>query len=628
MKQTFKAIQNLKITNTDRLWNAISNNQLNTQCGNGDFEIGIIDNTEWSAGYGIAIGINDPTLVTFTGGFLPTSLGISPVNAGALCSNTSASLSNQASETHQALAYQGNDPIVGANLKTTAPSLLGNNYSLRIGNSCVGNGTEFVSKKMVVGNGGIINFMYAVVMNGIHGTTDNPSFFVKVYNSNWVIIPNSVFLNPISPSVPKDLIIADVNDPFFQRYHAIIGAQNTPDDTLFKDWTCAKIDLSKYIGQTVSIVFGTTDCTHGGHFAYGYIDGLCGNCDGASTGSINIKPITNPCIGQNPQVCVNYTLPKIGTTTGNGTIKLEFYQNGILVPSATLISPTITSGTNYCFNISPSKLSCNNKGYDIVATGNFMIGTTPITVTSPDPIGSLVVGIIAGQNNDLYCCQTLAESCCTNFVKTITATTTMVGNATTGYNTIKIVPKFIAGPRLIKKVVISIMNVETNSSNKECLTCESQTSRYGSMSVPNGYGLNTADKIEGMSYPTNSFLTTCYGCPPIWTGLLSHEVTWGSNSGPGYNLMDGIGDQSTSFYVFFPKKSTISCCDDTIKVCVKYSFTDIDCKTCDAIVCYKVINRQNVISSVSIRSNAPSNKDNLPIAVPENKGAILKPKKE
>ena len=178
----------------------------------------------------------------------------------------------------------------------------------------------------------------------------------------------------------------------------------------------------------------------------------------------------------------------------------------------------------------------------------------------------------------------------------------MTGNATYGYNTIKIVPTFNVGPKPIKKVVISIVNFETNSSNKECLTCESNTGNYGKMTVPNSPFGGGQDPIEGMTYPGNTITYTCLGCPPSWnTVMLTHSVTWGSNSGIGYDLSDGAGDQSTQFFIHVPKKSTLSCCDDTIKVCVKYSFTDVDCKTCDTIICYKVINRQNISTLSALR---------------------------
>lgn len=579
MKQAFNSIQNLKTTGVDAVWNAINANQLNTQCGNGDFESGL-NTSEWSGAKGTISGTNDPSLGTYSNGFSPTVVGINLV--------LSSSLNNHS------LTTLAPDPTIGTGLQTTS----GSSTSIRIGNTAVSNGSEMITKKFTVNNGGIIKFMYASVFQDPgHGPTGNGSFWVKVYDNSGNAITNKVFLEPTS-LLPLDHIVANTANPFFQT---------RPSSIVFRDWTCAKIDLSSYIGQTVTVALINTDCSGGLHFGYTYIDNWCGNCEGASTGSINIKPITEPCIDKSPQVCVDYTLPKIGTTTGSGKIKLEFYQNGVLVPGTTLTSPTLTSGTTFCFTINPAKLPCNGKGYDVVATGNFTVGSTPITVTSPDPIGSPVVGIVPGQNNDLYCCSTPAEICCQNFIKTVTATTSMIGNSTSGYNSIKFVPTFKAGPKPIKKVVISIINFETSSSNKECLTCESNTRNYGSISVPSSpIGGGGKDPIEGMTYPSLPVIYTCLGCPPTWqTGRLTHEVTWGSNSGLGYDLMDGAGDQSTTFFVHLPKKSTLSCCDDTIKICVKYSFTDIECKTCDTIICYKIINRQNVstVSSSSLFKN-------------------------
>jgi hypothetical protein len=298
-------------------------------------------------------------------------------------------------------------------------------------------------------------------------------------------------------------------------------------------------------------------------------------------------------------------LPKIGATTGSGSIVLQFYQNG---------SPYFTMSTNvtpssvspYCFQVSPAQLPCSNgqAGYDVVATGNFSITvngtTTNVTVTSPDPVGSNPAGIKPGFNNDLVCCS--ADVCCTNFIKQVTTQITMVGNATTGYNAVKFGTWFKAGPKKIKQVRISVLNFETSSANKECLTCENNAGRYGSMSVPQSVTGSGKDAIEGMVYPTLPIIATCLGCPPLWNTRPSSEVTWGSNAGQGYNLMDNTGDQSTSFTILLPRKSLLSCCNDTIRICIKYSFTDVDCKTCDTIICYKIVNRIPVISASPILS--------------------------
>ena len=572
-QQTFEAIRNLRATSSDAVWNVISNNPLNTPCGNGDFENGIVGFSDWSGAYGnISSSTNNPSLGTYTAGFSPSTVGLN------LLISTFAN-------NHSVVSY-GNDPTLGAALKTTPQST--NLFSFRIGNSAVGKGSELISKKFTVTGNGIIKFMYALMMNGTHSTTDNPSFWVKVYDNTGTPITNTVYLDPLN-SAPIDKVVSSSTDPFFQH----TGSIN------FKDWTCAKIDLRAYINQTVSVALISTDCDQGAHFGYAYIDNWCAGCENPASGIVNIKPIADSCIKSTSRVCVDYTLPHIGTTVGSGTITLNFYQSGVLVPAATMTSPVLSTTVNgtYCFNIDPSKLPCKAgvQGYDVVATGNFTINSTAITVNSPDPVGSPIVGIKPGLNNDLVCCSTLAEDCCANFRKTVTTTYSIVGNTSAGFNTIKFVPTFTVGPKLIKKVVISILNFEINSSNKECLTCESNPTKYGSMSVPQSFLGGGKDPIEGMTYPTKPPVLACFPVPcPTWNaGYLTHEVTWGSNSGPGYNLMDGIGDQTTTFFVHLPKKSTLVCCDDTIKVCVKYSFTDIDCVTCDTIICYKIINRQN-----------------------------------
>jgi hypothetical protein len=583
MKQAVEIIRQLKLTSSDGIWAAIISNPINSQCGSGNFENGIPGISDWSGAYG-QIGYfptftNDPIFGTYTSGFNPSVIGLDLPMVS----------SNQ-----QTVVSAGNDPKLisyGITLKRTSNSSA---YAFRIGNSINGYGSEILSKKFIVGaNDTVIRFNYALVMNGVHGSTINPSFWVKVYDNGGNPISGCVYLDPLTPSTPKDNVVSSSTNPFFQHYNT--GATNPDGIINYIDWTCAKIILPKqYIGQVVSVALISADCTQGGHWGYAYIDNWCGNCEGATNGVVNIQAIKDSCIKQTTKVCVNYTLPTIGTTTGTGTITLNFYQSGNLFPSYTLTSTPLTpiSGT-YCFPIDPTKLPCINgkQGFDVVATGNFSISGTAITVTSPDPVGSTgtVTGIRPGMNNDLVCCP--AENCCINFKKTVTTVVSMVGTTASGFNSIKFVPTFVAGPKPIKKIVISIENFEITSSNKECLTCESATHNYGSMSVPQSI-FGVKDPIEGMTYPTKPLIATCVGCPPTWTGYLSHSVTWGSNNGPGYNLMDGLGDQSTTFFVHLPKKSTLVCCDDTIKVCVKYSFTDTSCVTCDTVICYKIINRQ------------------------------------
>lgn len=601
MKTAFYQIQALKSSaSADAVWNVISGYPLNTQCGSGDFESGSLNTSEWSGSHGTIASWptpNDPINGTYSPGFSPPAVGLNlPI---ALATNQ-----------HSIVSY-ANDPVLSALMKTTTSST--NLYSMRIGNNINGNGSEMISKKFVVSGSGIIKFTYALVLNDPnHGASSNPGFWVKVYSSTGVPISNIVFLEPTS-STPVDNMIVN-SGPFFVTAPSSITSCNVA--VRYRDWTCAKIDLSNYIGQTVTVALITNDCTQGCHFGYAYIDSWCGDCSGVSSGSVTIKPIKDSCIKLGTQVCVEYTLPT-GTITGSGTITLNFYQNGNSIPYS-LTSPVLTANGTYCFTIDPNRLPCNNgqQGYDVVATGNFTLGTATITVTSPDPVGTAgnVQGIKPGKNNDLVCCGTLADKCCDNFKKSVTATVTVLGTAATGYTAIKFVPTFIAGPNPIKQVRISVVNFETNSSNKECLTCESSTNSYGTISVPQNVMGGGKDAIEGMVYPTDPLTMACFPIPcPTWRpGRLTHEVIWGGMNGPGYNLMDGVGDQTTTFTITVPKKSSLSCCDDTIKICIKYSFTDIDCKTCDTIICYKVVNRQSTstVSQPSSMLNRSGNSKN------------------
>lgn len=603
VKAAFFALREMKKTATSSLWNAIQSNMLvSDMCGNGSFPDSVLDVTQWTGGYGIISNTtNDPMWGTYVSGFVPAAnTGINQlITAGSGCFT-----GDQATQNHHTLVGPGDDPTVGNLLQTTSAST--NPFSFRLGNSCRRWGSEYLAKTFVVGGSGIIRFMYALVMDGIHSLTANPSFHVKIFDANGILLPGRVFLDPMSPNTATDIIVSSSTDPFFQ--HSGTGSNKIN----YRDWSCATIDLSGDIGQQVTVVIITTDCAHGAHYGYAYIDDWCGNCEGATTGNVTINAIQDSCISRLTQVCVNYTLPTVGATTGSGTITLNFYQNGAQ-HTYSLTSPNLTTSGSHCFAIDPNQLSCNQGpgGYDVVATGNFTINTTPIVVTSPSPIGNPVQGIKHGMNNDLLCCNNPVDDCCTHFVKEVT---TQISMPNTGR--VLFTPTFKAGPKPIKQVRISVVNFETASSNNDCLVCESSAGLYGRMSVR----MIPKNPIEGMNYPI-SIITLCLTCPPVWSALHSHEVTWGSENGQGYDLMDGLGDQSTQFTIVLPRQSTIDCCDDTVRICVKYSFMDIDCVTCDTIICYEIVNRQPPPSPWSkLNEKGILHGDDDPINLALNKG--------
>jgi gliding motility-associated-like protein len=415
----FLSIRKLKLQGNSSLWTAIAGNPLNTMCGNGNFANSVVNLSEWSGGYGVFGGNSkvDPVLATYQNGFNPTGVGYNlfigdcstPNDVLHPCSYQTSWMPSQDNQDHHSIVSYGNDPILGSisSFKTTTSS--SNLYSFRLGNACVGNGTEYLSKKFVVSGKGIIRFNYALVMTGPQHTYNrNPSFWVKIFDSVGNPIhpnPGLVYLNPVNPN-SQDSVISDTTDIFLQKV-AIYDAVGKRHVYNLRDWTCATIDLRKYINHTLSVVLVTTDCTQGGDWGYAYIDDWCGDCGGSTTGIVKLNPIPDSCITNNTQITVDYTLPTKDTITGTATINLIFYQNGNPI-GYTLTSPTLNANGTYTFTIDPEKLPCNGTGYDVFARANFTIDTVSYKLYSPDP--DTIYGIRSGKNNDLVCCSSPCDS--------------------------------------------------------------------------------------------------------------------------------------------------------------------------------------------------------------------------
>ena len=199
-------------------------------CGNTDFELGNF--TGWSAKLGTCCPIALPT----------TGFG----------------------NGRQTIMTQGIDPHSCGGLRT----VYAGTYSARLGNDRVGAQAEGLSYALqITPTNTIIRYAYAVVFQDPgHRAADQPRFQSRVRLANGTIIPCTNYT-----------VTAASNLPGFQ-YCAPI-----PPDTsavAWKDWTEVALDLSAYVGQTVTLEFETGDCNLGGHYGYAYIDAVqCGQVD-------------------------------------------------------------------------------------------------------------------------------------------------------------------------------------------------------------------------------------------------------------------------------------------------------------------------------------------------------------
>ncbi|MES1245724.1 MAG: hypothetical protein ABUT39_29225 [Acidobacteriota bacterium] len=329
-----------------------------TACGNGDFESGI-DATQWAGGNGMVDNAGDPNFLNFTGGLFP----------GPLDSPSS----------HQTWVAAGTDAVVG--ISQVAPG--GSTHSARIGNMVNGCGSELLSKTFVVTPAdSVINFWYAVVFEDpMHSFAQQPSFWVRVLDSTGAVIPGAANLGNNS-----DKLVAQTGNPFFV---------NKPSTSiLYRDWSCAQIDLSSQVGKTVTVQFVTEDCALCGHYGYAYIDDVCGSCAGDPSGNITFNQDESSNCGSG-MICFDYTLPSAGNTVGTVTIGLDFLENGIVVRS--LDSPTLEGGSRYCFHLDPTSQPGSPDGFDFVATGRFTIDNNAL---APKTVGSAPDGVRPGPNND------------------------------------------------------------------------------------------------------------------------------------------------------------------------------------------------------------------------------------
>ncbi|RYU91412.1 gliding motility-associated C-terminal domain-containing protein [Mucilaginibacter terrigena] len=132
----------------------------------------------------------------------------------------------------------------------------GSKYSVKLGNTAVGNDVQQMSYTMTVppsGSNSII-FDYAVVLvNPGHNASQQPRFTVKIYNitdNNYLECPSFDFIS--SSDLP--------------------GFKYNSDGVFYKDWSSATINLTGLNNKKIRLEFTVNHCSFGEHFGYAYFD--------------------------------------------------------------------------------------------------------------------------------------------------------------------------------------------------------------------------------------------------------------------------------------------------------------------------------------------------------------------
>ncbi len=201
---------------------------LNAQCLNADFELGNF--TGWQGRRGTCCPINTPNVGIFPG-------------------------------RHTIMSGPGTDPFTCNVVPVVSP--FGGNFSARLGNSNINNQAEELRYSFVVTpNSTLFTYQYAVVFEDPgHTIAEQPRF------------ETSIQINGVAIPCTEYMVTAASNLPGFQTCPGI-DAQGDPIFRTYRNWSTVGVDLTPYLGQTVTAIFRTGDCALGGHFGYAYLDAI------------------------------------------------------------------------------------------------------------------------------------------------------------------------------------------------------------------------------------------------------------------------------------------------------------------------------------------------------------------
>ncbi|MCH7964309.1 MAG: hypothetical protein IH852_10285 [Bacteroidetes bacterium] len=169
--------------------------------------------------------------------------------------------------------------------------------------------------------------------------------------------------------------------------------------------------------------------------------------------------------------------------------------------------------------------------------------------------------------NELPAC-----TCCGGFTREVD----LFSYDSTGFLTTNIT----AGPNPIIKVTAELVYFSVTPGNPDCKTCVKESEQWGNFCV--------ANNLPGFDAPVFTTL------PEL--GQCSREVTWLSTSADGSDLSGGA---ELNMQLGLRPASTLWCCPDTIELCIRFSFTDSLCVTCDTLVCITIERTSDNVTIVS-----------------------------
>lgn len=156
------------------------------------------------------------------------------------------------------------DAKTGGKLRTVPP---GYKYSARLGDAVKGGLMESLAYQFKVdSSNALLIYRFAVVLEdpiSDHKTFEEPRFKVTLFDENKDTIKNCANYDVHASSAK------------ISGFKTIDPSTYNSSTIVWRDWTVVGVNLSTYIGKTISIEFMTGDCTLGKHYGYAYFVADC-----------------------------------------------------------------------------------------------------------------------------------------------------------------------------------------------------------------------------------------------------------------------------------------------------------------------------------------------------------------
>lgn len=270
--------------------------------------------------------------------------------------------------------------------------------------------------------------------------------------------------------------------------------------------------------------------------------------------TISTTPSTNVTYNATPNVNTGWN----GVNNCNSSTPVNFTSTSSTPNIKIILSNPILPGNNFTFTFPvqiPSDAPLNGRACNTIGmiakyadNANNTYNLNPIE-SSPSCL--IVKEIIDSISN---------QDCCKKVTKSISS------NSIIENNVLKINSNLSFGLSKMKKVSVSLIDFQVINANG-CDTCEKNPMNMGNITNPSG-------GVSWTNLPT--------------TSTSSRLIEW--NDENGRDLSSGV---PLSFDIPLPIHNPKATCCDTILYCLKFSFTDTNCITCDTIICYKAFNGEN-----------------------------------